>query len=263
MLKKYYQKRMNGIESLTGRSSSHFTVEDFHKLRVELKKINALFSLMAFCQDNFKRKKIFSPFKKIFDQAGKVRELQLEIAMLKKHKAYFSNNIYINRLILKLGAEKKKFFSMLENKKSFSKTGNKIIPVLKKVNKKCVLAYLSGRRNKIESILQSKNLKANRIHELRKRLKVIFYIIKSVDAITPAGSIKQSGSFLVLLGKWHDHRIAIDYLKKIIKTGKLEPVEFKLVEKTKADVSAQLAKLYLKINIQRKTVPPLKIFGFK
>ena len=39
---------------------------------VEIKKLNALFELINFCDKDFKRKKTFKPIKEIFQQAGAV-----------------------------------------------------------------------------------------------------------------------------------------------------------------------------------------------
>jgi hypothetical protein len=52
--------------------------------------LNSIFDLIHFCSNNFKQKTTYKPFKSIFRQAGKVRELQIEAAMLKK---YFQNNV--------------------------------------------------------------------------------------------------------------------------------------------------------------------------
>src|ERR1043166_9475588 len=83
--KKYFKKRERSMLSLLKKTEKTFTVEDFHQLRVEIKKLKALFKLAGFCLNDFDRKKIFRPLKQLFRQAGKVRETQLEEAIIKKH----------------------------------------------------------------------------------------------------------------------------------------------------------------------------------
>jgi hypothetical protein len=82
---------------------------------LKLKK-NALFELINFCSKDFKRKKLFKPFKLIFRLAGKVRELQVEEAMLKK---YFTGNLltdYRNSL-KKLRLQEQENYFTIRNKK--------------------------------------------------------------------------------------------------------------------------------------------------
>ena len=86
---KYLKKREDAINFLLEKPTRAYTIDTFHKLRVEINKLNAFFELINFYSKDFKRKKTFKPFKLIFRQAGKVRELQVEEAILRK---YFLNN---------------------------------------------------------------------------------------------------------------------------------------------------------------------------
>jgi len=82
-LTRYLGRRKIAIYLLMKRPRDKFTTHTFHRLRVEIKKLNAFLQLIGFCSNDFKRKKTFKPFGKLFRQAGKVRELQLEKKVLK------------------------------------------------------------------------------------------------------------------------------------------------------------------------------------
>ena len=83
---KYFNKRKSTIDSILKKSNSKYNSKTIHKLRIEIKKLNALFDLIYFCENNFKQKKTFEPLKFIFRQAGKVRELQLEEEMIEEQQ---------------------------------------------------------------------------------------------------------------------------------------------------------------------------------
>ena len=58
---KYLKKRRDTINSLLEKPKRLYTPTAFHKLRVELKKLNAFFDLIKFCSKDFKQKKHLSP----------------------------------------------------------------------------------------------------------------------------------------------------------------------------------------------------------
>ena len=70
-LKKYLKKRKSAITFLLEKQQESFTPDTFHTLRLEIKKLNALFDLVNFCSKSFKQKKTFKPFKLIFSSGRK------------------------------------------------------------------------------------------------------------------------------------------------------------------------------------------------
>jgi len=73
VLKKYFKKRIAAIDSLLLEPSGRFTTKDYHAVRVEIKKLRALFSLLDHSSKNFKKENYYAHYKEIFRQAGKVR----------------------------------------------------------------------------------------------------------------------------------------------------------------------------------------------
>ena len=79
----YLKKVRKNITALLKKSPVIFKDEDYHKLRVEIKKLKALAGFIQFSNKHFSQKKTLKPFLKVYKQAGKIRELQLEDAFLK------------------------------------------------------------------------------------------------------------------------------------------------------------------------------------
>ena len=135
-LVKYFNKRSAAIDSILRRPRHKYTPEIFHELRVEIKKLNALFDLINFCATDFKRKKSFAPFKLLFQQAGKIRALQVEEEILHKHLADDSPSNYRNN-ILEIRLKEEQLFFPIINKEltsTLKKTYHHIVPFIEKVN---------------------------------------------------------------------------------------------------------------------------------
>lgn len=135
---KYLKNRRDAINSLLEKSTRLYTPATFHKLRVELKKLDAFFDLIKFCSKDFKHKKTLKPFKLIFNHAGMVRELQVEEAMLKK---YFLNNLLTeySYSLKKLRLQEQKNYFSIANKKLVSELKKKfreIVPFATQIDKK-------------------------------------------------------------------------------------------------------------------------------
>ena len=223
-LKKYLNNRQEAIDLILKKPKQLYTAETFHKLRVEIKKLRALFELINHCASEFKKDKNFAPFKLIFRQAGKVRELQVEEAMLKKH---FKTNLlkeykaHLKKLKLE---EQEKYFSIINKKevKILAPQYSHTIYYLKEVNEKKATRYLKKKRLKIGKIIRQKMLSKIQLHELRKKLKTFNYNLKMLDLLNKNKSIHKKNILPELLGKWHDCEITIGNLKKEIKNANIK-----------------------------------------
>ncbi|WP_291099740.1 MULTISPECIES: CHAD domain-containing protein [unclassified Flavobacterium] len=250
-LTEYFKNREDDISFLLQKSARAYTPVTFHKLRVEIKKVNAFFELINFCSKDFKRKKTFKPFKLIFRHTGKVRELQVEEAMLKK---YFLNNLlkeYKNSLKKLRLKERKDFFAILN--KTFiarlKKTFREIVPFLKKMDKKKVKSYMEKKIKKIEKLLNQNTLQTPEAHELRKRLKKFHYCRKILNLEKQNKPLPKKDDLLELLGNWHDLQVIIRNLKKAIDTAGINPKEVSQLKKIKTKFSSDSELLFNKIKV--------------
>jgi len=255
---KFLKKITKTINSLLKKSVREYENEDYHQLRVEIKKLNAVLDCLKFCSKNCKRKKYLKPFKKIFKQAGTIREIQLEETMLKKFPQY-SIEHYLNDLERRIKKEQKKLSSIINKRlrRKIKRSFGKIKPLIHKIKDQKVKEFMENERKKIKDLIQQKSLAAEDIHEIRKRLKVDYYNRKILPLSDNQNVIEEEDRFLELLGKWHDCRIMNDQLEKSIIEEEIDPTELNALLEINADVSLEADVLFKEINSwieKKKTV---------
>ncbi|ERM82317.1 hypothetical protein P872_18685 [Rhodonellum psychrophilum GCM71 = DSM 17998] len=250
-LVKYLKKREAEILFLLRKAKEDFTVNDFHKLRVEIKKLNAFFEMVDFCVSGFKRGKKYKPFRLIFKQAGRVRELQVEEEML---SAFFmENSLQDYRLELSRALEKEKesFFSINDQKKQDLLQDKilKTIPFLKKINRKKMAAYMEFAWKKIEKILEQENLLSENLHFLRKRIKKLLYNRVLVSKGGGKKTVSITDDLSDMLGKWNDGQVILNRLEAAMNSGKIKPGELLQIENLKAQIMSNNAQMFDQIKL--------------
>ena len=244
-LTKYLKKRKNAIDFLLRKPSKKYTPNTFHKLRVEIKKLNSLFDLIHFCSNDFKRKTTYKPFQSIFPQAGKVRELQIEDAMLKN---YFEKKVIkdYRKNLKRLRLKAEEDFFLLVNKKLMNQLNKKyqaIIPHLHRINQKNINTYLDKKKNYIQELLVQESIQIEQIHKLRKQLKILNYNKALIDKENPQEKLSKQDEkptkhdvLPELLGKWHDCEVIIKHLKKTLKKEQLSLTELNQIKTIKSKI---------------------------
>ncbi|HVM89849.1 MAG TPA: CHAD domain-containing protein [Puia sp.] len=238
-LKKYIEKRYSLIDSFFSKPKQKFVAEDYHRLRVEIKKMNAAFKLISYCAKKFNRKKYDKLYRDIFKQAGKIREMQMQESVLKKFKLYKTLKGFILEGKQLQKAESAKFFALVKYRKAtkLRRNKNQITSFLKQLNKDCIEGFFIKQRKKINAVSGKKNLTPAEIHKLRKLIKDFRYMWK---LFFPERSTSSRIDFLTeLIGKWHDYDVVGKNLHNAIATGNMIHKE--------ADNLREVAK---KINLQ-------------
>lgn len=250
VISKYFKKRKEAINRLLKRPRRSYTSETFHDLRVEIKKLDALLDLINFNSKNFNRTEIYKPFKLIFDQAGKVRELFIEESTIKKLFLFPLLKRYRKHLKELRSKEQEDYFD-LADKKLFSelkKMYNKIGSLLAQLNKKEVLHYMDNRRNEIKKLLELDSVKLKEAHELRQLLKRFNYNRASFKLEKKYKPLPKESILPDLLGKWHDNQVILKQLKKAIERDGIGPKEANQFGKINAKISSREERLFKKIN---------------
>lgn len=245
-LKKYLKKREKSIIALLKKPRRLYTPNTFHDLRVEIKKLKAIHEIINFCSPEFKKNKVFKSHKQIFKQAGKVRDIHIEEAMLKK---YFNTSLlkkYRSDLREHRLKEQNTYFSIVNKKPltKLNKTYSEIRSFIGDVNKKKVNEYLNEERKKIIK-LQNHLLKP-KAHELRKLLKTFNYNQK-IFASNKQNKLPQLETLTELLGKWHDGVITVTNLNKAIKGKIINAKEVIQLNKIKFQIVSDNTKLFNEI----------------
>jgi len=252
-LTKYFKKNADAAEALIKKPDNQFTVEDFHQLRVAIKKIRALAAMLESSVNKFNSDKVIKPIKKIFDQAGKVREIQLEESTLRKHNPGGKLKLFSKTLHLK-EQEEKINFTVIHNqlKDELKKAGGSIIQAIKKAHKSSIKKYLKQTKKEINDLVSRKVLEIKQVHELRKGLKKLYYNMKSLKLTDNSKAFKNGDALQELMGQWHDSRIINRNLLEA--TGKriTAPSETAAILKIANQLDAKSQLLYKKINMNKK-----------
>ena len=244
----YLEKIREKIFTLLKKTPGTFEDEDYHKLRVEIKKLKAVAGFLQFSNKQFSKKKYLKAFKKVYKQAGKIRELQLEETFLKKNHNQFIEQ-YLSDLTSRIRKEKEKFASLLGNKrqKKIKKSLKEIADFLDKSYQADGIPFIHKERRRVSELVNELPLKPAKLHQLRKILKEDFYTRKRIRFSTP--QIKAEDELLQLLGKWHDSIVLNKQFGTSILKAKINPVELSELLKINAAVSLQSEILFKEINV--------------
>lgn len=248
-LETYFKKRKKALNLILEKAPDCYTVETFHELRVEIKRLKALFELIAFCSKKFKLQKTFTPFRIIFKKAGEIRELQLEQTILEEQPNFHLLKKYPNQL-KKLETKKIKNFFATANKRLIKKLKGKyrkIICLFTKASKKKVNRYRNKTRKELKKLIRKNDFKKKQIHDFRKRLKVYQYNEKIMNP-DQNKLVPDQDKLSDLLGKWHDYNVVILHLKKIISTSKKDSNKRNQLRIIQVTMTSKRALLFLKIN---------------
>lgn len=247
-LKKYWNKRVDRLVSLISKKRSTRSINYYHDLRIEIKKIKALFELIHFHNGKFNRKSSLRPFKKLFEKAGSIREIQMERKMLKKYLQQ-SQSRYLD-VLLKIQNKYEQSFSQIQFAKVADEVRSKkkrIGKLFNSISRKAAESYVAKMKRKLKKML-SVELGDKDVHKIRKQIKTLHYNIAQVQVESEILDGKQWTRFLDLLGRWHDCEVAIRHLKKFIRKTKNGRVKVEEVSNILFNLTKEKAKLLVRIN---------------
>ena len=183
--------------------------ECLHHLRVDIKKINALFSL---AEKVYQEKYDTSLLKPLFHQAGEIRTLQINLQLLDTVPNLPEQLITGLRNTENIASQKiiDEGPQHLMNLKHFREEAQlpELLPP-----KKTIIKYFKKERKKAENLLQQTD-RAN-LHPYRKKIKKMLYLYEALpkkiqDKIKiDIAAINQQQQWV---GDWHDTVSAIDFL---------------------------------------------------
>lgn len=240
--KKYFAKRLKAIISII-HAKPVLTTEKIHELRLEIKKAKALFRLVFYTNDEFRRRKYFKPFKTLFDSAGPIRCVQVEQELLKKHIPNEKDK-YLHQLSNVEIEQGKKLVALFQSNvvSKLKNSKKKLTPFLEAVSGEDVNRFLKKEAMKIVSLTDKKIFREQNLHVIRKRLKNFYFIAASAydDMVIPDPWHK----LLELLGDWHDSQVAIEHLRKAIYFSSYTQTEIDLLYGIKQELIITREKLF-------------------
>jgi CHAD domain-containing protein len=212
----FYRKRTSSFLAGIYKATITGESEDIHRLRVDVKKIYALYSLFEMIEpDQFKKQAQFNLFINLFKLAGRIREIQVHLIFLAKpkyKKTDFSS--FITFLKEQESRATREFLLAIKdfNDKELKSTEKEIrkicldIPV-KKLSLKSE-DFIRKRAKKIQS-LQTEDPGVENVHKIRKHLKAMSTVSTLVSTIKPDEKLNLIISGLnkteIMIGNWHDN----------------------------------------------------------
>jgi CHAD domain len=253
-LRTYYHRQIDTIDSILQKQGHPFTPEDFHILRLSIKKIKAILSFLRFYDPDFRKEKYFEPFETIFRQAGEVREIQIQQTLL---NSYASNPLlekYFAALAANLLLHQANFSDLIDRKlrKKIKSNARKVDAFFRKAASRLMDQYLKDERSRIDQLLKADKLQKKEVHALRKQIKDIYYLQKIFQPRNKRLVI--ADEFQEMLGQWHDYRVIARDLLKGAQNHKLLPQEVKALMSLRKNILARAERLLVKIELAKKSV---------
>jgi len=227
------KNQFHTIESILQEKKQDFNVENMHELRVELKKLNLLLSIIKNSVNRLKYKKQLNHLKQIFKQAGRIRELQLVILQLNfwKEKYSISNLISIKNVELKQA--KLAFIKMNKVSIHYKNIEQEIISQLEKSNNsnkflKKIKSKINNAFKKIKASyiykIKQDDAKEIELHRLIINTKKMINYLKFYEEVSKDNYLDKLVELNHDLGEWHDLLVlklhVMTFIQTISKTKK-------------------------------------------
>ncbi|HYK76352.1 MAG TPA: CHAD domain-containing protein [Daejeonella sp.] len=209
MKQKASKKHLNRIWKKTLYHLDRITIlrnqEDIHQFRVNIKKIRAILTLFSQTPKNKDLLSYLKPVKKIFKQAGKIREADIHLQMAKEHHFKLPR---FTREQQELMYTELHDFCM--NKKRFKKVLKRSKKAIDKnlfsTPTKDMIKFYQSQLNQITLILAKRQFN-KKMHDCRKQIKNLLYSYKVAEEPI-AKKIRLNQPYLdqlqEKLGQWHD-----------------------------------------------------------
>lgn len=251
IIRSYLKKREKTIGELLTKKHKTDAPENFHQLRVEIKKTRAALTLLSTCASSLDLKQKMAPYRDLFKQAGKIRELQLHQTYLHKHSGAKEMPVY-NKTLEEQTSEEIKRFSALKKQKEIRSIAHnsgslRLSPF--NINDTTLENTLEREQETIVKLLAKSKLKVPQMHDLRKRIKRFHFLSTLIPLKTK--KLKGLDEFQELLGKWHDYEVFGEELQKADKLQNIPIEEKKKIRKLKPKVVQKRETLFKKIDKSR------------
>jgi CHAD domain-containing protein len=196
--------------------------ESIHELRIIIKKIRAVYHLLASSDSGFDFDKHFEPFNRIFKVAGKIRDVDITLERISKFASgkrkqdlqNIAKILHRERIAYVLKAETIAK-QILEDGALYDETADRIIE--KKIDRSDLKQYLAQTLSEIKDETR-KHISNGRLHGIRKLYKEYLYDSKGTgtDAEKNLGEkYSYADDLQKQIGDWHDYLIACKMLKDI------------------------------------------------
>lgn len=208
-----------------------YRIENVHQLRVNTKRIDAIYQLIeSATASNFNAESHLKPIKDIFKIAGKLREGQVNLELLKTYNvnpdAYLAYSLDIEKLQVKTIRELRKTVKKFD-RITFDPTIDMVKVYCKQTEQNELMDrmydYIQMKARSIQKLLQKKQ-KPKNVHRIRKRLKAIDPILSLLCNTNYEklnnNSIESLKESALYIGEWHDRIVLLKSINILVENLK-------------------------------------------
>jgi len=232
-------------------------VDAVHDMRVSVKRLDTTIRMLNFRESaNFRLKKCFRPIRFVYKQFGPIRDFQVLSILLSKYQDEMGIELgsLTQKCKLRIKQEIKRFHGFFSFYKYHGiKRTFKLIEFYLDVKESSelgpkILSYKKD-RDELLKIYSDKSNKKHNLHEARKMIKDISYLMEMSESEMPdfASELKLYKELGSLLGTWHDRDVLYDYLKKQRKIDELKNVDFEKIFSTISKEKTELESKYFSL----------------
>ena len=208
-IKKYTEKRFENLNQLLLKPIPKNSIDTFHQIRIEIKKLNAVSRFLEYSNIQFLHKKTRSKLELIFSDSGNIREIQMGIQFINKSFPEMKTNGYVGVLkkrLVKYQADFTKKFS------EYLEIDNNSIAKDIKIDELMLTNYIALLQKSKHQIVKGPKALPSIIHKIRVNLKDAAYLSKWLPS---EKKIQKDIKFILELGEWHD---LVSLRKLLLKT---------------------------------------------
>lgn len=222
-----YETKINSFLLYLEKAKKTYEIEDIHQLRVNTKRINAIYQLIESATDlKFSATYHLKPAEKIFRYAGELREGQMNLEQLKAYglpsDPMMIYNVYLEKSQVKTIRDLKKEIRNFD-RIAFNHTISMIKNYCEQIGKKELIKkmddYIQMKARSIRELLKKKQNPKN-VHKIRMNLKAIDPILSLLNKTDPARfdskSIDSLKETALYIGDWHDRVILVRSIRKLL-----------------------------------------------
>jgi len=235
-LYQFYRKRTSSFLAGIYKSTITGEPEDIHRLRVDVKKIYALYSLFELMKPEvFKRKVKYKLFVDLFKLSGRIREIQVHLIFLAKPK--FKKTNFSSFTIFLKEQENQATRDFLLAIKNFN--DKELKSTEKEIRKICMDIPVNKLSRKSEEFIKRRAIKikilltedpgTENVHKIRKHLKAMSTVSSLVSTINPdeklALIITGLNKTEMMIGEWHDKIVLSEVIDLYLKNHEETPEE--------------------------------------
>lgn len=222
----FHKERQKQTSAFHQRLKKHCTVDDVHDVRVDIKRLRALYQLIGWMNHRFNAESQLKPVRNFFKAAGKLRDLHVQMELTRRWTSENRANLseYYNYLVAEEQSSRPVFgractkfapkemaFGLKEIRKALSRMS--VPEVIFRTEQRLVMLVREVIANSREEQLTEDNF-----HQIRIKTKEARYVLELLTLCREATDEDralndQLRSCHRALGKWHDCVVALDSLR--------------------------------------------------